>query len=142
MVGHPIEANFYVHVTDAEVEVIFAPTLSRYIYSRLLDAIDLLSPNPVVRHPRRRRDIGSYEPTEVQAMAYRVGLATIRRLMQSSARAASGPLVPVASNRRGRARMPGAFRLSAPAVDPSSCSSNYPLRLVNHAQLLLPGCSS
>jgi hypothetical protein len=90
MVSHPVEANFYVHVSDTEVAVTFAPTRSRYIYSRLADTVDFLSPNPVVRHAGRRYDIGGYEPTEVQAMAYRVGLATTRRLMRSSARAASG----------------------------------------------------
>jgi hypothetical protein len=89
MVSHPVEANFYVQVSDAEVEVTFAHTRSRYIYSRLVDTVDLLSPNPVVRHAGRRCDIGDYEPAEVQAMAHRVALATMRRLMGSSTRGAS-----------------------------------------------------
>jgi hypothetical protein len=93
MVSHPVEANFYVQVSDAEVEVTFAPTRSRYIYSRLVDTVGLLSPHPVVRHVGRRCDVAGYEPTEVQAMAY-AGLATMRRLMRSSARAASRRLVP------------------------------------------------
>jgi hypothetical protein len=92
MVSHPVEANFYVHVSDAEGELTFAPTRSRYIYSRLVDTVDL-SPNPVVRHAGRRCDIGGYEPVEVQAMAHRVVLATMRRLMRSSTRGASRRLL-------------------------------------------------
>jgi hypothetical protein len=89
MVRHPIEANFYVNVSDADVEVIFAPTQSRYNYSRLVEAgTGLLAPTPVVRHAGRRGDTGDYEATEVQAMAYRVALATMRRLNRSAPRAA------------------------------------------------------
>jgi hypothetical protein len=94
MVSHPVEANFYVNVSDPEVAVTFAPTRSRYIYSRLVGTVDLLSPHPLVRHAGRGCDVGGYEPTEVQAMAYRVALATMKRLMRSSTRAASARLVP------------------------------------------------
>jgi hypothetical protein len=91
MIRHPIEANFYVDVSEADVEVIFAPTRSRYTYSRLVDAdLGLLSPNPLVRHGGRNGGTGDYEPEEVQAMAYRVALATARRLRRSAKPPAAG----------------------------------------------------
>jgi hypothetical protein len=76
---HPIESNFYVNVSDTEVELTFAPTKSIYTFSRL-PAIDLISPNALVRHLGRKGDTYNYDPMEVQAMAYRVALATIKRL--------------------------------------------------------------
>ena len=88
MVRHPIESNFYVNISDSDVEVIFAPTRSRYNYSRLEASLDLLSPTAVVRHTGRTGDTGDYEPEEVQAMAYRVALATMRRLKRSGPRPA------------------------------------------------------
>ena len=94
MIRHPIEANFYVDVSEADVEVIFAPTRSRYTYSRLVEAdLGLLSPNPLVRHAGRNGDTGDYEPEEVQAMAYRVALATARRLRRSARPPAAGQIV-------------------------------------------------
>jgi hypothetical protein len=91
MIRHPIESNFYVDVSEADVEVIFAPTRSRYTYSRLVEAdLGLLSPNPLVRHGGRNGDTGDYEPEEVQAMAYRVALATARRLRRSARPPAAG----------------------------------------------------
>jgi hypothetical protein len=86
MVRHPIESNFYVNISENDVEVIFAPTRSRYNYSRLEASLDLLSPTAVVRHTGRTGDTGDYEAGEVQAMAYRVALATMRRLKRSGAR--------------------------------------------------------
>jgi hypothetical protein len=83
MIRHPIEANFYVNVSEGAVDVIFAPTRSRYTYSRLAEAdLGLLSPKAVVC-ASRKDDTGHYEPEEVQAMAYRVALATARRLRRS-----------------------------------------------------------
>jgi hypothetical protein len=83
MIRHPIESNFYVNVSETAVEVIFAPTRSRYTYSRLVQAdLGLLSPDPPV-HTGRSADTGGYAPKEVQAMAYRVALATMRRLRRS-----------------------------------------------------------
>jgi hypothetical protein len=76
---HPIESNFYVNVSDTEVEVTFVPTKSIYTFSRL-PSMDLISPNALVRHLGRRGDTCDYEPVEVQAMAYRVALATLKRL--------------------------------------------------------------
>jgi hypothetical protein len=91
MIRHPIESNFYVDVSEADVEVIFAPTRSRYTYSRLVEAdLGLLSPSPLVRHAGRNGDTGDYEPQEVQAMAYRVALATARRLRRSAKPPAAG----------------------------------------------------
>jgi hypothetical protein len=91
MIRHPIESNFYVNVSEADVEVTFAPTRSRYTYSRLVEAdLGLLSPNPLVRHAGRNGDTGDYEPQEVQAMAYRVALATARRLRKSAKPTAAG----------------------------------------------------
>jgi hypothetical protein len=51
-ISRPVEGNFYVQFSDAQIEVTFAPTRSRYIYSRLLDKVDLLSANPVARQAR------------------------------------------------------------------------------------------
>jgi len=86
MIRHPIEANFYVNVSEGAVDVIFAPTRSRYSYSRPLEAdLGLLSPSPLV-HAGRKEDTGVYQPEEVQAMAYRVALATVRRLRRSAPR--------------------------------------------------------
>ena len=86
MVRHPIESNFYVNISEAEVEVIFAPTRTRYTFGRLLEAdLGLLSPNPPV-HGGRSADTGGYAPEEVEAMAHRVALATARRLRRSVAR--------------------------------------------------------
>ena len=83
MIRHPIEANFYVKVSEGAVDVIFAPTRSRYTYGRLDQAdLGLLSPKPVVR-ASRKHGTGGYEPEEVQAMAHRVALATARRLKRS-----------------------------------------------------------
>ena len=83
MIRHPIEANFYVNVSEGAVDVIFAPTRSRYTYSRLAEAdLGPLSPKPVVS-ASRKDGTGHYEPEEVQAMAYRVALATARRLRRS-----------------------------------------------------------
>ena len=92
MIRHPIESNFYANVSEATVEVIFAPTRTRYTYDRLVgrkETDGLLSPNPIVRHGGRS-DSGGYEPEEVQAMAYRVALATARRLRRSAKPPAAG----------------------------------------------------
>jgi hypothetical protein len=86
MTRHPIESNFYVNIFEAAVEVIFAPTRSRYTYTRLVNpkgTTSFLAPSPVVQLAVRS-DSGGYEPEEVQAMAYRVALATARRLKRSA----------------------------------------------------------
>ena len=88
----PIEANFYVSVSDKEVEVQFAPTKSVYTFSRL-PSIDLISPDALVRHLRRRGDTYDYEPVKVQAMAHRVALATVKRLRQKPTDLQRWPLV-------------------------------------------------
>jgi hypothetical protein len=86
MTKHPIEANFYTNVSGDAVEVTFAPTRSRYTYSRLVESdLGLLSPSPLA-HAGRSADTGGYVPEEVQAMAYRVALATARRLRRSAPR--------------------------------------------------------
>jgi hypothetical protein len=88
MIKHPIESNFYVNVSETAVEVIFAPTRSRYTYRRLVDHQELTSllvPSPIVEHPGPSESVG-YAPGEVQAMAYRVALATARRLRRSATR--------------------------------------------------------
>jgi putative ABC transport system substrate-binding protein len=82
MIKHPIESNFYVNVFETAVEVVFAPTRSRYTYRRLVEhkeLTSLLASSPIVEHPGRNESVG-YMPGEVQAMAYRVALATARRL--------------------------------------------------------------
>jgi hypothetical protein len=87
VIKHPIESNFYVDVSEISVEVTFAPTRSRYTYSRLVDhkeTKDLLSPSPLVRHAGTGGGTGDYPSEEVQTMAYRVALATVRRLRRSA----------------------------------------------------------
>jgi hypothetical protein len=79
MQRHPIESNFYVHTSDTEIEVTFAPTRSVYTFTRASENNGVL-PNPVVHHLGRTANTGDYVPTEVQAMACRVALATIKRL--------------------------------------------------------------
>jgi hypothetical protein len=86
----PVEANFYAVASEADIEVTFAPT--RIIYSFSLSLVNLISPNAIIRHVGRRRDTGDYEPAEVQAMAYRVALATIKRLRLKSADVQVWPL--------------------------------------------------
>jgi hypothetical protein len=39
MIRRSIESNFYVDVSETAVEVIFAPTQSRFTYNRLLELI-------------------------------------------------------------------------------------------------------
>jgi hypothetical protein len=81
MARHPIESNFYASVSDAEIEVTFAPTRSIYIFSRSAkDDGDAISPNPSVYRAGKKGDTGEYAPAEVQIMAHRVALATIKRL--------------------------------------------------------------
>jgi hypothetical protein len=81
MARHPIESNFYASVSDAEIEVTFAPTRSIYIFSRSAkDDGDAISSNPSVYHSGKKGDTGEYAPAEVQIMAHRVALATIKRL--------------------------------------------------------------
>jgi hypothetical protein len=87
VIRHPIESNFYIDVSETAVEVIFAPTRSRYTYNRLVDhkeTFNLRSPNPLVRHAGSTGDTGDYPPEEVQAMTYRVALAALRRLRRSA----------------------------------------------------------
>jgi hypothetical protein len=81
MPRHPIESNIYVSVSDAEIEVTFAPTRSIYMFSRSAkDDGDTISSNPSVHHAGKKGDTGEYAPAEVQIMAHRVALATMKRL--------------------------------------------------------------
>jgi hypothetical protein len=81
MARYPIESNFYASVLDAEIEVMFAPTRSIYTFSRSAeDDGDAVSSNPSVHHAEKKGDTGEYAPAEVQIMAHRVALATIKRL--------------------------------------------------------------
>jgi hypothetical protein len=77
---HPIESNFYVNASDTEIAVTFAPTRSLYTFSRTTSENSTALPGPVVDHLGRTGDTGDYEPADVQAMACRVALATIKRL--------------------------------------------------------------
>jgi hypothetical protein len=77
---HPIESNFYVNASDAEIAVTFAPTRSLYTFTRAPSENGTTLPYPAVQHLGRTGDTGDYEPAEVQAMACRVALATVKRL--------------------------------------------------------------
>jgi hypothetical protein len=76
----PVESNFYVSVSGTEVEVTFAPTRSVYTFGRTTSESNGILTDPSVRHLGRTGDTGHYAPTEVQGMAYRVALATMKRL--------------------------------------------------------------
>jgi hypothetical protein len=79
MARHPIESNFYASVSGADIEVTFAPT--RSIYTFRPSATDgAISPCPLIHHTRKKGDTGEYESAEVQSMAHRVALSTIKRL--------------------------------------------------------------
>jgi hypothetical protein len=80
MQRYPVASNFYVSVSDDEIEVTFAPTRSLYSFGRVTSESNAILPDPLVRHLGRKGDTGDYEPTEVRAMACRVALATIKRL--------------------------------------------------------------
>jgi hypothetical protein len=77
---HPIESNFYVNASDAEIAVTFAPTRSLYTFNRATSENSATLPHPLVQHLGRTGDTGDYEPAEVHAMACRVASATIKRL--------------------------------------------------------------
>src|SRR5271166_2034215 len=77
---HPIESNFYVNASDAEIAVTFAPTRSLYTFAREASENGTILPDPAVEHLGRTGNTGDYEPAEVQAMARRVALATVKRL--------------------------------------------------------------
>ena len=77
---HPIESNFYVNASDAEIAVTFAPTRSLYTFTRAATENGATQPHPAVQHLGRTGNTGDYEPAEVQAMACRVAVATVKRL--------------------------------------------------------------
>jgi hypothetical protein len=77
---HPIESNFYVNASDAEIAVTFAPTRSVYTFGLAASENGTTLPHPVVQHLGRTGNTGDYEPADVQAMASRVALATVKRL--------------------------------------------------------------
>ncbi len=77
---HPIESNFYASASDTEIAVTFAPTRSLYTFSHAISQNSTTLPDPAVLHLGRTGNTGDYEPAEVQAMACRVALATIKRL--------------------------------------------------------------
>ena len=99
MARHPIESNFYASVSDAEIEVTFAPTRSIYIFGRSAnDDGGAISSNPSVHHAEKKGDTGEYAAAEVQIMAHRVALATIKRmrLRQTVIRLWPSQTVPIA----------------------------------------------
>jgi hypothetical protein len=60
------------NVFEAAIEVIFAPTRSRYAYCRLVEAdLGLLAPNPLVRHAGRTGDIAVMSRTKFKP--WRIG---------------------------------------------------------------------
>jgi hypothetical protein len=81
---HAIEAHFYVNISATELELIFAPTCSRYTYTLQAES-ELLSLDPRVQHIRND-GTGIYNPGEVQAVSYRVASAVARRLRKSANR--------------------------------------------------------
>jgi hypothetical protein len=80
MQRHPIESNFYVSVSDTQIEVTFAPTRSLYAFSRVPSESNAILADPAVQHLGKKGNTGDYVPAEVQAMACRVAVATMKRL--------------------------------------------------------------
>jgi hypothetical protein len=84
MVKYPTESHFEVNVSEATIEVVFKPTSSHYIYTRLVEHKDIaefgpLSPDPRVRHAGRSGDTGPYKSPEIRAMAFRLASEAARR---------------------------------------------------------------
>jgi hypothetical protein len=104
MARHPIESNFYASVSDAEIEVTFAPTRSIYTFSRSpKDDGDAISSNPSVHHAGKKGQHRRIRASEVQIMAHRVALATIKRLhsRQSVLRLWPSQTLPIALGSTG-----------------------------------------
>ena len=83
MPKHPRPSDFEVQISDANIEVIFIPTHSRYIFHRFVDRKDIiefgpLSPDPLVAHTAHS-GTGAYLAPEVRAMAFRVASEALRR---------------------------------------------------------------
>jgi hypothetical protein len=80
---HPRPSDFQVQVFEADIEVIFIPTRSRYIFHRFVDRKDIiefgpLSPDPLVTHTAQS-GTGAYLAPEVRAMAFRLASEASRR---------------------------------------------------------------
>jgi hypothetical protein len=83
---HPVEADFEVRLSADTVVVLFRPTVSYYTFSRLAHPRDIaefgpLSPDPHIQHVRRTSRAGGtghYLASEVQAVAFRLALRTLR----------------------------------------------------------------
>jgi hypothetical protein len=80
---HPRPTDFEVQISEADIQVIFIPTGSRYIFHRFVDRKDIiefgpLSPDPVVAHTAQS-GTGAYLTPEVRAMAFRLASEALRR---------------------------------------------------------------
>jgi hypothetical protein len=80
---HPRPSDFEVQISEADIEVIFIPTRSRYIFRRFVDRKDIiefgpLSPDPLIAHTARS-GTGAYLAPEVRAMAFRLALQALSR---------------------------------------------------------------
>jgi hypothetical protein len=61
MLRHPIESNFYVSVSDTEIEVTFAPTRSVYTFSRVTSESTGMLADPAVHHLGKKGNTGDYK---------------------------------------------------------------------------------
>jgi hypothetical protein len=66
-VKQPIEADFDIHIRDADVEIIFKPMMSHYSFPLLAERRKV-SPKANVRH-LKTGDTGDYAPSDVEALA-------------------------------------------------------------------------
>ena len=83
MPKHPRPADFEVEISEVDVQVIFIPTRSRYIFHSFVDRKDiiefgLLSPDTLVAHATHS-GTGAYLAPEVRAMAFRLASEAVRR---------------------------------------------------------------
>ena len=76
----PIEADYDVQVSDADVEITFKPMMWHYSF-RLRPDRRSVSPKAMVRQAITD-DAGNYALSEVEAMAFRVACAAIKARKQ------------------------------------------------------------
>jgi hypothetical protein len=79
-VKQPIDADFNIHIRDADVEIIFKPMMSHYSFPLLAERRKV-SPRANVRH-LKTGDTGDYAPSDVEALAFRLACAAIKGLQQ------------------------------------------------------------
>jgi hypothetical protein len=79
-VKQPIEADFDIHIRDADVEIMLKPTMSYYSFALLAERRKV-SLRANVRHAKTG-GTGDYASGDVEALAFRLACAAIKSLGQ------------------------------------------------------------